>query len=84
MKCLFHDCGQEVIYRKVLEDDGNRQVVEVEQLGRWKFLFLSGTFPTRVMIEQKRQEKTVLFTHTMKQLTFAVRFFSPKAQGFID
>ncbi|XP_024378238.1 uncharacterized protein [Physcomitrium patens] len=52
---------KEVIYRKVLEDDGNRQVVEVEQLGRWKFLFLSGTFPTRVMIEQKRQEKTIVF-----------------------
>lgn len=53
---------QEVVYRKVLEDDGNRQYVEVEQLGRWKFLFLSGAFATRIFLEQKRQEKTVQFT----------------------
>ncbi|KAG0570303.1 hypothetical protein KC19_6G152700 [Ceratodon purpureus] len=50
---------KEVTYRKVLEDDGNRQYVEIEQLGRWKFLILSGSFATRVFVEQKRREKTL-------------------------
>lgn len=50
---------QEVVFRKVLEDDGNRQLVEVEQLGRWRFLMLSGTFSSRVIVEQNRREKSV-------------------------
>lgn len=50
---------QEVTYRKVLEDDGNRQLVEVEQKGRWKFLMFSGSFASRVIAEQNRQEHTV-------------------------
>jgi len=52
---------KEVCYRKVLEDDGNRQLVEVEQLGRWRFLMFSGTFSSRVMVEQNRQEHQMLF-----------------------
>jgi hypothetical protein len=52
---------QEVCYRKVLEDDGNRQLVEVEQLGRWRFLMFSGTFSSRVMVEQNRQEHQVTY-----------------------
>jgi len=52
---------KEVTYRKVLEDDGNRQLVEVEQLGRWKFLFLSGSFASRVIVEQNRQEHALVF-----------------------
>ncbi|XP_024366129.1 uncharacterized protein [Physcomitrium patens] len=52
---------KEVVYRKVLEDDGNRQLVEVEQLGRWRFLMLSGTFSSRVIVEQNREEKLMLF-----------------------
>lgn len=52
---------KEVVFRKVLEDDGNRQLVEVEQLGRWRFLMLSGTFATRVIVEQNREEKLMLF-----------------------
>ncbi|KAL2612866.1 hypothetical protein R1flu_024558 [Riccia fluitans] len=47
---------KEVTYRKVLEDDGDRQLVEVEQLGRWKFLVFSGTFACRVFVEQSRTE----------------------------
>jgi hypothetical protein len=50
---------QEVVFRKVLEDDGNWQLVEVEQLGRWRFLMLSGTFSSRVIVEQNRNEKLV-------------------------
>lgn len=52
---------KEVVFRKVLEDDGNRQLVEVEQLGRWRFLMLSGTFSSRVIVEQNRDEKLMLF-----------------------
>ncbi|KAG0611324.1 hypothetical protein M758_7G132300 [Ceratodon purpureus] len=52
---------KEVVFRKVLEDDGNRQLVEVEQLGRWRFLMLSGTFSSRVIVEQNREEKSMLF-----------------------
>ncbi|CAK9227304.1 unnamed protein product [Sphagnum troendelagicum] len=52
---------KEVCYRKVLEDDGNRQLVEVEQLGRWRFLMFSGTFSSRVMVEQNRQDHQMLF-----------------------
>lgn len=52
---------KEVVYRKVLEDDGNRQYVELEQLGRWKFLIFSGSFATRIFLEQKRREKTLSF-----------------------
>lgn len=52
---------KEVVYRKILEDDGNRQYIELEQVGRWKFLFLSGSFATRIFLEQKRLEKTISF-----------------------
>jgi len=52
---------KEVVFRKVLEDDGNRQLVEVEQLGRWRFLMLSGTFSSRVIVEQNHKEKSMLF-----------------------
>jgi len=55
---------KEVVFRKVLEDDGNRQLVEVEQLGRWRFLMLSGTFSTRVIVEQNRRECSLVFDMT--------------------
>ncbi|KAL3680228.1 hypothetical protein R1sor_023184 [Riccia sorocarpa] len=57
---------KEVSYRKVLEDDGNRQLVEVEQLGRWKFLVFSGTFACRVFVEQIRSEFTMHY-HLARQ-----------------
>ena len=50
---------KEVVFRKVLEDNGNRLLVEVEQLGRWRFLMLSGTFASRVIVEQNRSDKSV-------------------------
>jgi hypothetical protein len=50
---------QEVVFRKVLEDDGKRQLMEVEQLGRWRFFMLSRTFSSRVNVEQNRNEKLV-------------------------
>ncbi|KAH7364995.1 hypothetical protein KP509_18G002800 [Ceratopteris richardii] len=52
---------KEVAYRKVLQDDGNKQLVEVEQIGRWQFLFLSGTFSCRVLVEQDRRAHSMVF-----------------------
>ncbi|KAI5082746.1 hypothetical protein GOP47_0002489 [Adiantum capillus-veneris] len=52
---------KEVTYRKVLQDDGNKQLVEVEQLGRWRFLMISGTFSCRVLVEQDRKQHTMIF-----------------------
>lgn len=46
-------------YRKVLENDGNRLLVELEQLGRWRFLVFSGSFASRMIVEQNRQEHLV-------------------------
>ncbi len=46
-------------YRKVLENDGNRLLVELEQLGRWRFLVFSGSFASRIFIEQNRREHLV-------------------------
>ncbi|MCO5553001.1 hypothetical protein L7F22_006521 [Adiantum nelumboides] len=52
---------KEVTYRKVLQDDGNKQLVEIEQLGRWRFLMISGTFACRVLVEQDRKQHTMIF-----------------------
>lgn len=52
---------KEVAYRKVLQDDGNKQIVEVEQIGRWRFLMISGTFSCRVLVEQDREQHTMIF-----------------------
>ena len=52
-------CAQRVSYRRVLEDDGNRQKVEVEQVARWKVLMFSGSFSTRLFVYQDRRSGTV-------------------------
>ncbi|KAG0604437.1 hypothetical protein M758_10G172200 [Ceratodon purpureus] len=48
---------QEVIYRKVLEDDGYRQLVEVDQAAVWKFLWFSGTLSVCVLVDQDRRKR---------------------------
>eukprot|EP00252_Welwitschia_mirabilis_P025304 TRINITY_DN7842_c0_g2_i1.p1 TRINITY_DN7842_c0_g2~~TRINITY_DN7842_c0_g2_i1.p1 ORF type:complete len:326 (+),score=77.09 TRINITY_DN7842_c0_g2_i1:168-1145(+) len=53
---------EKVIYRNVLEDDGNRQLVEVEQAALWKFLWWSGTMSVRVFVEQDRQKHMMNFS----------------------
>lgn len=52
---------KEVISRKVLLDEGSRQVVEVEQAAIWKFLWWSGTFSVHVFVDQNRKKHTVNF-----------------------
>ncbi|KAG0561944.1 hypothetical protein KC19_9G105000 [Ceratodon purpureus] len=52
---------QEVKYRKVLEDDGNRQLVELEQLASWRFLWLSGTLSACVLVDQDRSTHVVKY-----------------------
>lgn len=52
---------KQVLHRNVLEDDGNTQVVDVEQLGRWKFLCFGGSFATKLRVTQDRRCKTVKY-----------------------
>ncbi|KAG0610286.1 hypothetical protein M758_7G053700 [Ceratodon purpureus] len=51
---------QEVRSRKVLEDDGERQLVEVDQAAIWRFLWFSGTLSVCVLVDQDRR------SHLMK------------------
>eukprot|EP01023_Acetabularia_acetabulum_P065022 TRINITY_DN8557_c0_g2_i3.p2 TRINITY_DN8557_c0_g2~~TRINITY_DN8557_c0_g2_i3.p2 ORF type:complete len:263 (-),score=35.71 TRINITY_DN8557_c0_g2_i3:1139-1927(-) len=48
-------------YRKTLYDDGNKQVVEVEQISKWRFLVFSGKFTTRLKVTQNRKLGTIRF-----------------------
>ena len=50
---------QEVISRKVLLDEGSRQIVEVEQAAIWKFLWWSGIVSVHVFVDQNRKNHTV-------------------------
>ncbi|KAH9318692.1 hypothetical protein KI387_020461, partial [Taxus chinensis] len=52
---------KEVRYRKVLEDDGDRQLVEVEQAAMWRFLWWSGTITVRVYVDQDRRNHLMRF-----------------------
>lgn len=57
---------KKVTYRKVLEDEGHRQLVEVEQLAIWRFLCFSGTFSIRVFVDQNRHTHSLKF-HLAKE-----------------
>lgn len=50
---------QEVISRKVLVDEGHRQVVELEQAAIWRFLWWSGTISVHVLVDQNREDHSV-------------------------
>ncbi|KAL0336144.1 UNVERIFIED_CONTAM: 2-methylene-furan-3-one reductase [Sesamum radiatum] len=52
---------KEVISRKVLVDEGLRQVVEVEQAAIWRFLWWSGTISVHVLVDQNRENHTMKF-----------------------
>ncbi|XP_058005717.1 uncharacterized protein LOC110641631 isoform X2 [Hevea brasiliensis] len=52
---------KEVISRKVLLDEGPRQLVELEQAAIWKFLWWSGTISVHVLVDQNRQDLTMKF-----------------------
>ncbi|XP_043707852.1 uncharacterized protein LOC122657135 [Telopea speciosissima] len=52
---------KEVISRKVLLDEGQRQVVEVEQAALWRFLWWSGTMSVHVIVDQNRKDYSVKF-----------------------
>lgn len=46
--------------RKVLEDDRRgRQLIEVEQDAKWRFLCFSGTFTTKLFVRQNRPAREV-------------------------
>ncbi|KAH6809583.1 OBP32pep [Perilla frutescens var. frutescens] len=52
---------KEVISRKVLVDEGSRQVVEVEQAAIWRFLWWSGTISVHVLVDQNREDYSMKF-----------------------
>ncbi|XP_022776108.1 uncharacterized protein LOC111317873 isoform X2 [Durio zibethinus] len=52
---------KEVISRKVLVDEGQRQVVEVEQAALWRFLWWSGTISVHVLVDQNREDHSMKF-----------------------
>ncbi|XP_057949043.1 uncharacterized protein LOC131144422 isoform X1 [Malania oleifera] len=52
---------KEVISRKVLVDEGLRQVVEVEQAAVWRFLWWSGTISVHVLVDQNREDYSMKF-----------------------
>ncbi|CBI28544.3 hypothetical protein VitviT2T_000702 [Vitis vinifera] len=53
---------KEVISRRVLLDEGLRQVVEVEQAALWRFLWWSGTISVHVIVDQNREDHSMKFT----------------------
>lgn len=57
---------KEVTYRKVLEDAGHRQLVEVEQSAIWRFLCFSGTLSISVFVDQNKKTHSVSF-HLSKE-----------------
>ncbi|KAL8150148.1 hypothetical protein V2J09_019956 [Rumex salicifolius] len=52
---------KEVISRKVLFDDGTRQVVDLDQAAIWKFLWWSGTLSVHVVVDQNREDYSMKF-----------------------
>ncbi|XP_073144548.1 uncharacterized protein [Henckelia pumila] len=52
---------KEVISRKVLLEEGSRQLVEVEQAALWRFLWWSGTISVHVLVDQNREDHTMKF-----------------------
>ncbi|KAK8480723.1 hypothetical protein V6N13_090393 [Hibiscus sabdariffa] len=52
---------KEVISRKVLVDEGQRQLVEVEQAALWRFLWWSGTISVRLLVDQNRGDHSMKF-----------------------
>ncbi|ESQ28170.1 hypothetical protein EUTSA_v10019595mg, partial [Eutrema salsugineum] len=52
---------KEVLSRKVVVDEGLRQVVEVEQAALWRFLWWSGTISVHVLVDQNRADHSMRF-----------------------
>ncbi|KAK1425701.1 hypothetical protein QVD17_21056 [Tagetes erecta] len=52
---------EEVVSRKVLLDEGSRQIVELEQAAIWRFFWWSGTIPLHVLVDQNREDYSIKF-----------------------
>ncbi|XP_062159018.1 uncharacterized protein LOC133866492 [Alnus glutinosa] len=52
---------KEVTSRRVLVDEGLRQVVEVDQAAIWRFLWWSGTISVHVIVDQNREDHSMKF-----------------------
>ncbi|XP_071706385.1 uncharacterized protein [Rutidosis leptorrhynchoides] len=53
---------QEVLSRKVLLDEGSRQLVDIEQAAIWRFLWWSGTISVHVLVDQNRDDYSMKFS----------------------
>lgn len=47
---------------QVIEDDGIRQVVQVEQISKWKYMCFCGTYSSHMKLEQDRKSRTIKFS----------------------
>ncbi|KAL8269086.1 hypothetical protein R6Q59_002884 [Mikania micrantha] len=52
---------KEVLSRKVLLDEGSRQIVDLEQAAIWRFLWWSGTISVHVLVDQNREDYSMKF-----------------------
>eukprot|EP00246_Nothoceros_aenigmaticus_P004235 TRINITY_DN15687_c0_g1_i1.p1 TRINITY_DN15687_c0_g1~~TRINITY_DN15687_c0_g1_i1.p1 ORF type:complete len:323 (+),score=53.47 TRINITY_DN15687_c0_g1_i1:226-1194(+) len=59
-KRVFKDI-QALNFREVLEDGEDRQLVEMEQVAIWRFLWMSGTLNVRLLVDQDRRSHTVKY-----------------------
>lgn len=50
-----------VTSHNVISNDGKEKVIDMEQLGRWKFLCFGGTFSTSLRITQNFESNTVSY-----------------------
>ncbi|GJY84683.1 chaperone protein ClpB3, chloroplastic [Tanacetum coccineum] len=64
-RSLDEVCNQikdvEVLSRKVLVDEGSRQVVENKQDAIWRFLWWSGTISVHVLVDQNKEDYSMKF-----------------------
>ncbi|GJR06729.1 E3 ubiquitin protein ligase UPL2-like protein [Tanacetum coccineum] len=49
----------EVLSRKVLVDEGSRQVVKIKQVAIWRFLWWLGTISVHVLVDQNREDYSI-------------------------
>ena len=74
-----------MVSRRVLLDEGDRQVVDVEQAAIWKFLWWSGTISVHVLVDQNRQDHSVriyifLSTVSIAAMSNLKLVFNPSAE----
>ncbi|KAF3676249.1 hypothetical protein FXO38_04355 [Capsicum annuum] len=74
-----------VLSRKVLVDEGSRQVVELDQAAIWRFLWWSGTISVHVLVDQNREDYTVMTKPDHRLIAgFLYMKFTQVKTGFME